>query len=195
MTEEHRATAYPLIIHQPLGSYVENYDIKSRYTSAKAALEALVRDVCGVSVTAAVIDVAPGNDDEGRDTWNTAVLAARFTNITRSELEKYRDSIADAVTFGKGEKPKRRLLEGPDFKDLPTPDVFIPTTEWIEENLAAARSRAESAKKLLDENGKPKKAAPSEPVTEAATSGTVSTANSAGDGEEDGRKVTAADLF
>lgn len=194
MTEEHRATAYPLIIHQPLGSYVENYDIKSRYTSAKAALEALIRDVCGVSVVVAVIDVAPGNDDEGRDTWNTAVLAARFTNITRSELEKYRDSIADAMTFGKDEKPKRRLLSGPDFKDLPTPDVFIPTTEWIEENLASARGRAESAKKLLDENGKPKKAAPSTPdATPAAT--TTTTSSSADAGEEDGRKVTAADLF
>lgn len=193
MTEEHRATAYPLIIHQPLGSYVENYDIKSRYTSAKAALEALIRDVCGVSVVVAVIDVAPGNDDEGRDTWNTAVLAARFTNITRSELEKYRDHIADAVTFGKDEKPKRRLLNGPDFKDLPTPDVFIPTTEWIEENLASARSRAESAKKLLDENGNPKKVAPSAPTTTTTTTTTTST--SAPAGEEDGRKVTAADLF
>lgn len=193
MTEEHRATAYPLIIHQPLGSYVENYDIKSRYTSAKAALEALIRDVCGVSVVVAVIDVAPGNDDEGRDTWNTAVLAARFTNITRSELEKYRDSIADALTFGKDEKPKRRLLNGPDFKDLPTPDVFIPTTEWIEENLASARSRAESAKKLLDENGNPKKVAPSAPTTTTTTTTTTST--SAPAGEEDGRKVTAADLF
>lgn len=190
MTEEHRATAYPLIIHQPLGSYVENYDIKSRYTSAKAALEALIRDVCGVSVVVAVIDVAPGNDDEGRDTWNTAVLAARFTNITRSELEKYRDSIADAVTFGKDEKPKRHLLSGPNFKDLPTPDVFIPTTEWIEENLASARSRAESAKKLLDENGNPKKVAPSTPTTTTATA-----SNSAPAGEEYGRKVTAADLF
>lgn len=192
MTEEHRATAYPLIIHQPLGSYVENYDIKSRYTSAKAALEALIRDVCGVSVIVAVIDVAPGNDDEGRDTWNTAVLAARFTNITRSELEKYRDTIADAVTFGKDEKPKRRLLNGPDYKDLPTPDVFIPTTEWIEENLASARSRAESAKKLLDENGNPKKAAPSEPTT---TTTTTTTSTPAPAGEGDGRKVTAADLF
>lgn len=192
MTEEHRATAYPLIIHQPLGSYVENYDIKARYTSAKAALEALIRDVCGVSVVVAVIDVAPGNDDEGRDTWNTAVLAARFTNITRSELEKYRDSIADAVAFGKDEKPKRRLLNGPDFKDLPTPDVFIPTTEWIEENLASARSRAESAKKLLDENGNPKKVAPSTPTTATTT---PTTSNSAPAGEEDGRKVTAADLF
>ena len=187
MTEEHRATAYPLIIHQPLGSYVENYDIKSRYTSAKAALEALIRDVCGVSVIVAVIDVAPGNDDEGRDTWNTAVLAARFTNITRSELEKYRDTIADAVTFGKDEKPKRRLLNGPDYKD-----VFIPTTEWIEENLASARSRAESAKKLLDENGNPKKAAPSEPTT---TTTTTTTSTPAPAGEGDGRKVTAADLF
>ena len=193
MTEEHRATAYPLIIHQPLGSYVENYDIKSRYTSAKAALEALIRDVCGVSVVVAVIDVAPGNDDEGRDTWNTAVLAARFTNITRSELEGYRDTIADALTFGKDEKPKRRLLSGPDFKDLPTPDVFIPTTEWIEENLASARSRAESAKKLLDENGNPKKVAPSAPTTTTTTTTTTST--SAPAGEEDGRKVTAADLF
>lgn len=195
MTEEHRATAYPLVVHQPLGSYVENYDIKARYTAAKAALEALVRDVCGVSVTVAIIDVAPGNDVGGRDTWNTAVLAARFTNITRSELEGYRDTIADALTFGKDEKPKRQLLSGTDFKDLPTPDVFIPTTEWIEENLAAARGRREAAKKLLDENGNPRKLESSPAPTTVTVTVETAPSPAADNTVGDGQKVNAADLF
>lgn len=163
---EKRYTRTGIIVQVPLGSFFSRDDLTQRKERAKRTVASIVRDVCGIDVTVGLARplMYVNNEDTAKpgtlDTFSAAGLIVFFENVTASELREYESRMRDAMG---GTAPKYPILTGPEFKDFPTVDVFLPDRKFLE----GAGTASSNVNKAVDDLA-------------SGTAQTASTAGSAG---------------
>ena len=200
MSEPRRVESYPVFVEQPLRLYVSpDGDLVAMMETAATRLGDIARDVCGVDVTVKKIYLGQGNAED--ETWDVVVLGAMFSNVTRPEIDHYRDLLAEALVHATGEEPQHRLVSDGKARNLPTPDVFVPDSDYIEDMRQRNRSVREFSQDY-NPDGTPKnrdragKAAGATGAADSAASTSAAQPSQQADATEtSGERPKVEDLF
>jgi hypothetical protein len=129
-----RSTAYPILVTVPIAEFAENIDYKARIGKVTKALAAVVRSSCGVDVS--VGQYGPNrymSDEAQTNTWLWGEFSAMFTNVTREDMEGYRNRMTAALTG----RNRTKLLDGPEYSALTAePIVEFPSLERLRQSEA-----------------------------------------------------------
>lgn len=151
-TQEKRSARYPVVIEQPLALYMmENYDVLDRLKQVVASTRTFATNTLALDPQVSTIRTVIANqiDPDGNpQSYDYAYIGVFFHNVTRSELEQYCAKITDEFN-----KNRKALFTHPEGLDLPAPEAFVPTTEWIRSQQEELGAMAEKTRGWFNKDG------------------------------------------
>lgn len=143
MADQKRVLRYPVVVEQPLSLYmVENYNLSTLAHDACDKLEKLATATLALDPTVSIIRLVIANNespDGDMESYNYLILGVFFNNITGDELTGYANKLNAALSSN-----ATAIYTHPDGRDLPSPEAYVPTYEWINrqrEELSSLSSR------------------------------------------------------
>lgn len=151
-TQEKRSARYPVVIEQPLALYMmENYDVLDRLKQVVNTTRTFATNTLALDPQVSTIRTVIANqiDPDGNpQSYDYAYIGMFFHNVTRSELNQYCEKIT--AEFGKNRKA---LFTHPEGLDLPAPEAFVPTGEWIRSQQEELGAMAEKTRGWFNKDG------------------------------------------
>lgn len=129
--------------------FIDSTNHPARLKETIGSLEKIARDNLGLDVRVLPLPVVSRITEDG-ETWQSATTIMRFNNVTKSELEEYRDTLTDVLT-GKD----RHILWGAigEYSKVPDPQVELVTKEWMDNYTEPMKTDEEAAAEAKENAG------------------------------------------